>query len=68
LSLAYLVVAPARFPVAAHKFGILAAEALTMIFWFAGFIALGAFLGNRVCFGTVCNVARTAVAFSAVEW
>jgi hypothetical protein len=68
LALAYLIVAPARFPQAAHKFGILAAESVTMIFWFAGFIALAAFLGNRVCFGNVCNAAKAGVAFAAFEW
>lgn len=68
LALAYLVVAPARFPVAAHKSGILAAEALTMLFWFAGFIALAIFLSDRVCFGTVCSVAKAGTAFAAFEW
>ena len=38
--MAYLVFTPLHYPVAAHKFGILAAEFLTMIFWFAGFIAV----------------------------
>jgi len=68
LALLYLILAPWRFPAAAHKFGILAAEALTMLFWFAGFVALAAFLGNRVCFGNVCNTAKAAAAFAAFEW
>lgn len=68
LALAYLIVAPARFPAAAHKFLILIVEALTMIFWFAGFIALAVWLTNRVCFGSVCASARAATVFSAFEW
>lgn len=68
LALAYLVIAPARFPVVAHKFSILAAEALTMLFWLAGFIALAVFLSDRVCFGTVCNAAKAGTAFAAFEW
>ena len=68
LALAYLVIAPARFPAAAHKLSILAAEALTMLFWLAGSIALAVFLSDRVCFGTVCNVAKAGTAFAAFEW
>ena len=68
LALIYLIVAPWKVPDAAHKFGILAAEAVTMIFWFAGFIALAVFLGDRVCYGHVCSAAKAAAAFAAFEW
>lgn len=68
LALLYLVVAPLRFPLTAHKFGVLAAEALTTIFWFAGFIAIAVFLSDRVCFGHVCSVAKAATVFAAFEW
>ncbi|KAF2097112.1 hypothetical protein NA57DRAFT_77367 [Rhizodiscina lignyota] len=70
LSLAYLIVVPWRFSNSAvgHKYGILAAEALTMLFWFAGFVALAVFLSNRVCFGTVCNIAKAATVFASLEW
>ncbi|KAF2840285.1 hypothetical protein M501DRAFT_1002605 [Patellaria atrata CBS 101060] len=69
LALVYLIIAPWKFPVAAHKFAILGVEVVTMIFWFAGFIALAAFLGNgRECRGSVCNSARAGVAFAAFEW
>lgn len=64
----YLVVAPARFPAAAHKFAILGVEALTMLFWFAGFIALAVWLDDRVCFGSVCASAKAATVFAAFEW
>ena len=70
LALAYLVIVPWRFSEtrAHHKFAILAAEAITMIFWFAGFLALAVFLGNRVCFGHVCSAAKAAAVFGAFEW
>ena len=68
LALLYLVLAPWRFPAAAHKFGILGAEAITMLFWFAGFIALAVFLSDRVCYGNVCNAAKAATAIAAFEW
>ncbi|TVY85597.1 hypothetical protein LAWI1_G008674, partial [Lachnellula willkommii] len=70
LILAYLVLAPVRFPRAAHKYGILAAEAVTMIFWFAGFIALAVLLGDLGCGSHwgVCRAAEAAVVFGAFEW
>ena len=69
LAVPYLTLSPRYAPQVAHKFGILAAEVVTMIFWFAGFIALAAFLGDLVfCRGTVCNSARAAVVFGALEW
>lgn len=49
-------------------YAILAVDAVTMIFWFAGFIALAVFLGDRVCYGNVCNCAKTAAVFAAFEW
>jgi hypothetical protein len=39
-----------------------------MLFWFGGFIALAAFLGDRFCVGRVCNAAKAATAFAAFEW
>jgi hypothetical protein len=69
LALIYLIVAPARFPTAAHKYGILAAEALTMIFWFAGFIALAVLLTDIGCRRwAVCRAAEAATVFGAFEW
>ncbi|KAK8169368.1 marvel domain-containing protein [Phyllosticta citrichinensis] len=68
LVLGYLLIAPWKFPAAAHKFAVLAVEALTMLFWFAGFIAVAVWLDNRVCFGTVCDSARAATAFAAFQW
>jgi len=68
LALAYVVIAPLYFPRIAHKFATLGADALTMTFWFGGFVALAVFLSSRVCFGNVCSVAKAAVGFAALEW
>ena len=69
LALIYLIVAPSRFPQYAHKFGILGVEAVTMLFWFAGFIAAAVWIDNwGSCFGRGCRTAQAAVVFGAFEW
>lgn len=69
LAVAYLWLAPLKFPTAAHKFGFLAAEALTMLFWFAGFIALAVLLTNVGCVrGGACGASIAADIFGALEW
>ena len=70
LALIYLIVVPWRFSEtkASHKYAILSVEAVTMIFWFAAFLALAVFLGDRICFGSVCSAAKAATVFSAFEW
>ncbi|KIW04056.1 uncharacterized protein PV09_04874 [Verruconis gallopava] len=69
LALAYLIVTPGRFPTAAHKYGILGAELVTMIFWFAGFIAEASLLGDTECHkGTLCRTMQAATVFGAFEW
>ncbi|QDS77002.1 hypothetical protein FKW77_006081 [Venturia effusa] len=65
LSLAALNKLPA---IAHNRYALLAADAMTMTFWFAGFIALAVFLSSRVCFGNVCNIAKASVAFGAFNW
>jgi hypothetical protein len=50
------------------QIGLLALEGLTMLYWFGGFVALAVFLSDRICFGTVCDVARASTAISAVNW
>lgn len=70
LAVAYLVIAPLRFPATAHKYGILAAEAVTMLFWFAGFIAVASLLGDIGC-GSHWGPCRASIAgdvFAAFEW
>ncbi|PMD15512.1 hypothetical protein NA56DRAFT_634713 [Hyaloscypha hepaticicola] len=75
LALVYLIIAPARYPTAAHKFGILAAEVLTMLFWFAGFIALAVLLTDVGCsaggaghWWGPCRAAIAGDVFAAFEW
>ncbi|KFY52847.1 hypothetical protein V496_08133 [Pseudogymnoascus sp. VKM F-4515 (FW-2607)] len=71
LAVAYLVIAPLTFATAAHKYGILVAEALTMLFWFAGFIALADLLGAVGCTsrrGKACGESIAATVFGAFEW
>ncbi|KAG9240934.1 membrane-associating domain-containing protein [Calycina marina] len=70
LAVAYLVITPGRFPTIAHKFGILAAEVLTMLFWFAGFIALAVLLTDVGCNSRwgVCSASVAGVVFAAFEW
>jgi len=69
LAVVYLAFAPTRFPDAAHKFAILAVEFLTMLFWFAGWVALAVLLGDIGCEGwAACQVAEAATVFGAIEW
>jgi hypothetical protein len=51
-----------------NRYATLALDGVNTTFWFAGFIALAVFLGSRVCFGTVCGVAKASVAFAAFQW
>ena len=70
VALVYLGLTPGRFPTVAHKFGILTVEILTMIFWFAAWIALGVLLGDAGCDQAwgVCRAATAATIFAAFEW
>ncbi|KAH8811182.1 membrane-associating domain-containing protein [Xylogone sp. PMI_703] len=70
LALVYLVFAPIHFPTTAHKLGIFAAEFVTMVFWFAGFIALAVLLNDVAC-GTrwgPCRAGIAACVFGGLEW
>jgi hypothetical protein len=71
LALLYLILAPTHYPVAAHKYGILFAEAVTMIFWFAGWVALAVLLNNVGCGHSTWGVCRASIAgdvFGALAW
>ncbi|KAH7117948.1 hypothetical protein B0J11DRAFT_96126 [Dendryphion nanum] len=72
LALCALTVVPWKMPHVADqtipKIALLALEGLTMLFWFGGFIALAVFLSDRICFGTVCAVAKAGTAISAFNW
>jgi Membrane-associating domain len=65
----FLTLAPRFFPRAAHPYAILAVEAITMLFWFGGFIAHAVFVSALLyCRGNVCRCAQVATAFAAFEW
>ncbi|MCJ1285329.1 hypothetical protein MMC26_004669 [Xylographa opegraphella] len=65
----YLTIAPVYFPKLTHKYATLATDALTMLFWFAGFVALAVFLSAlSLCLGSVCGSAKAAAAFGAFIW
>jgi len=75
LAVAYLVLSPTRFPRAAHKYAIGAVEFLTMVFWFAAFVAV-AVRWNRWYGGygyyedrsTFYQTGVAAIVFSAFLW
>jgi len=71
LAVAYLVLAPTRFPAAAHKFAIAGVEFITMIFWFAAFVAVATRWGDSWWVGrksTFHNCGVAAIIFGAFTW
>ncbi|KAF2789597.1 hypothetical protein K505DRAFT_365478 [Melanomma pulvis-pyrius CBS 109.77] len=72
LALVALIVVPWKMPHIANaqlpKIGLLVLEGLTMVHWLAGFLALAVFLSDRICFGTVCQVAKAGTAIAAFQW
>jgi hypothetical protein len=77
LAILYIMLAPRFVPAAAHKFSLLAADALTMIFWFAGFIPMadiakdvGDYKGYSVfsVFDKWHKIAVAATVFAAFEF
>ncbi|KNG48899.1 membrane protein [Stemphylium lycopersici] len=71
LAVAYLFLAPTRFPAAAHKFAIAGVEFLTMLFWFASFVAVAAYWGDLWWVGghsTYWSCGVTAIVFGAFLW
>lgn len=69
IALPYLTFSLKYYPKAAHKFAILGVEFVTMVFWFAGFIALAAYVGTflAVCGGYVCRSMQAAAVFGAFD-
>lgn len=67
----YLVLAPIYVEAAAHPIVMAAVEALSCLFWFAGFIALAAFIGRvpaAACSGVgLCAEMQAATVFGAFE-
>ena len=81
LALAYLALAPKLAPKAAIPFALLGVDAVTMVFWFAGFIAVAVLrrsLGNvsgsyyyiryDTCYGNYCDVLTAEAVFGAFNW
>ncbi|CAI6333908.1 unnamed protein product [Periconia digitata] len=72
LALAALIVVPMKFPSMAEqtgpKIGLFVLELVTSLYWFGGFVALAVFLNDRICFGTVCSIAKAGTAISAINW
>ena len=72
LSLVALIVIPWKMAHMAEngimRFVLLGVEGLATLFWLSGFIALAVFLSDRICFGTVCSVAKAGTALSAFEF
>ncbi|CAA9961942.1 hypothetical protein CFE70_005342 [Pyrenophora teres f. teres 0-1] len=71
LAVAYLVLAPMRFPAAAHKFAIAGVEFITMVFWFAAFVAVATRWGGYWWVGrqsTFHNCGVAAIVFGAFTW
>lgn len=65
----YLAFAPIYFPNFAQRIIVLAIDAITMIFWFAGFIALATDLPPaRYCHGSLCSSLQAATVFGALTW
>ncbi|KAF2202311.1 hypothetical protein GQ43DRAFT_369414 [Delitschia confertaspora ATCC 74209] len=62
------IVLPHVFRTKRSKFLLLLPEILTMLYWFAGWVSMTVFLTDRICFGTVCSIAKAGTAVSAVEW
>ena len=69
LVLPYLALAPSMFPRFANKFAIFGLDVLTMLFWFAGFIALAVHRDEDLtCVGRLCSTMTAACVFGAFEW
>lgn len=70
IALAYLTLAPLYLTKLAHGFALLAIEILTMLFWFAGFIALAVYTADHCPWWSkrVCGTMKAAAAFAAFEW
>ncbi|KAI4167142.1 MAG: hypothetical protein LQ343_007446 [Gyalolechia ehrenbergii] len=69
-ALPYLALGPRFLPLSANnKIIHLAIDALTALFWFAGFIALAVWYNDRdYCLGTVCGTIVASCVFGAFEW
>ncbi|KAL3417666.1 hypothetical protein PVAG01_10676 [Phlyctema vagabunda] len=66
IALLYLELTPRFMAKASHPYAHIALETVNTLFYFAGFIALSAFLGKLLfCRGSVCSAARVDAVFAA---
>lgn len=64
-----LLVAGLKFPKLAPLIIVLALNAITMLFWFAAFIALAVWKSNLIiCTGRICDTLIAGIVFGAFEW
>lgn len=69
LVLAYVGLTPLYLTSIFHKLAALALEGVTVVFWFAGSIALAVFIGAPRCgANTFCGSYQAAVAFGFFLW
>lgn len=69
LVLAYIGLTPLYMTSIFHKLAALALEAVTMIFWFAGSIALAVMVGAPACHSNgFCSSLEAAIAFGFFLW
>ncbi|KAJ5929384.1 hypothetical protein N7454_007232 [Penicillium verhagenii] len=69
LAAPYLAAAPIYAPHLAHRYVIPAVEVITMIFWFAAFIAMGAELPPAAgCTWSTCRALQAVTVFGSFEW
>ena len=53
----------------AHKFALLALDALAMLFWFATWVALAVFRDDLfACYGRICDTLTAGIVFGAFTW
>lgn len=65
----YLLVAPLKFPRLAPVIAVLVLDALTLLFWFAAFIALAVLRSDlSICYVRFCNTIIAGIVFGAFEW
>ncbi|RPA76060.1 hypothetical protein BJ508DRAFT_12008 [Ascobolus immersus RN42] len=70
LVLAYICFAQKFVPQFHNQYGVVGAEVVTVIFWFAGWVATAARVAPwRNCLNvSICHTAKAAVAMGAFEW
>ncbi|KAK6330912.1 hypothetical protein TWF718_003108 [Orbilia javanica] len=70
LSLAYILITPRFLPRLHDKWILLAVESLATLFWFSGFVAVAAYVGDHsiTCPESVCGSIKAAIVFSCFEW